>query len=350
MIKKNARDPVLDLLRALAILLVLGRHQTNIEWWHKVGWCGVDLFFVLSGYLVTGLLLDEFRQNGASRPIRFLLRRGFKIYPSYYLFLVVTVVLALSSELPRHWSGLFSEIVFLQNYLPGFMFDHLWSLAVEEHFYFGLAFGLFFLLTADRVRAWPDIVLGTMIVVFLLRTLLVLSVERDYKLLYYGTHARVDSLCFGSLICWWTRYRGYRLKKITVKYKWLILTGIFLSALFVFCSEFSDLRTKTMGFSLVYFGWGGVLLLALLCSKNMSWLKSRPIGILSAIGKNSYATYLWHPVVAIFLVPAILPHTGAAADPLKYTVLYLALSFFVGCLFSRVWETPFLRLRDKWIP
>src|SRR5215211_479046 len=96
----------LDVLRAVAVLLVLGRHVNvvapmpadvpgpvalAIRAWVKVGWTGVDLFFVLSGFLVSGLLFAEYRKNGELRIGRFLIRRGFKIYPPFWVLMAVTL-------------------------------------------------------------------------------------------------------------------------------------------------------------------------------------------------------------------------------------------------------------------
>ncbi|MBA3859957.1 MAG: acyltransferase, partial [Cyanobacteria bacterium PR.3.49] len=97
------RNLQLDLLRALAIILVLGRHMSQtpqdmpdffkmfFEAWRSIGWMGVDLFFVLSGFLISGLIIREFEKHGDFNGLHFLIRRGFKIYPSYYLFLVVAL-------------------------------------------------------------------------------------------------------------------------------------------------------------------------------------------------------------------------------------------------------------------
>src|SRR5258706_12209135 len=96
----RSRNQALDILRGIAILIVLGRHlfflPTDLpppadlffRTWIRCGWAGVDLFFVLSGFLVSGLLFQEFARNGNVAVSRFLIRRGFKIYPAFYVFLV----------------------------------------------------------------------------------------------------------------------------------------------------------------------------------------------------------------------------------------------------------------------
>jgi peptidoglycan/LPS O-acetylase OafA/YrhL len=78
----------LDFLRGIAILLVLLRHIHLFSFTKNMGWIGVDLFFVLSGFLVSGLLFKEYIKFGNIRPKLFLIRRGFKIYPIYFLFYI----------------------------------------------------------------------------------------------------------------------------------------------------------------------------------------------------------------------------------------------------------------------
>ncbi len=85
------RNQTLDVLRAVAVLLVFSRHSTGALLVSHLGWVGVDLFFVLSGFLVSGLLFREYQQDGQLLPGRFLIRRGFKIYPQFYLLVVVTI-------------------------------------------------------------------------------------------------------------------------------------------------------------------------------------------------------------------------------------------------------------------
>src|SRR5215831_18752084 len=90
--RPSPRNAQLDALRAIAVLLVLGRHLPFFPLWIRVGWTGVDLFFVLSGFLISGLLFREYKATGGIRIGRFLVRRGFKIYPAYYLFLTGSVI------------------------------------------------------------------------------------------------------------------------------------------------------------------------------------------------------------------------------------------------------------------
>ena len=79
----SQRNESLDVLRCVAVLLVVGYHMPYYRLWGRIGWIGVDLFFVLSGFLISGLLFREFRDTGSIDVKRFLIRRGLKIYPSF---------------------------------------------------------------------------------------------------------------------------------------------------------------------------------------------------------------------------------------------------------------------------
>src|SRR5438093_10219232 len=112
------RNESLDVLRCVAILLVLGRHAQYYALWGKIGWIGVDLFFVLSGFLISGLLFEDYKAHGTINLRRFVLRRGLKIWPPFIVFLsTIAVIFALgSTAFPRH--GFITSVFFVRNYFP----------------------------------------------------------------------------------------------------------------------------------------------------------------------------------------------------------------------------------------
>ena len=126
----------LDFIRGIAILMVMDFHAPRsiflapFLWlgFHNFGWAGVDIFFVLSGFLIGGLLVKEWKQYRRIDIRRFLIRRGFKIWPQYYVFLLANLLTG-HRTLRQLWGNLLN----IQNYVGGI--PHTWTLAVEEHAY-----------------------------------------------------------------------------------------------------------------------------------------------------------------------------------------------------------------------
>src|SRR5215470_10370022 len=122
------------------ILSELGTHIVLFQqpgWWSRPliygGWIGVDLFFVLSGFLVSGLLFREHLTHQRIEVGSFLARRGLKIYPGFYVLIAVSVLASVAMHRALSAAGVLSEVFFVQNYRRG-LWPHTWSLAVEEHF------------------------------------------------------------------------------------------------------------------------------------------------------------------------------------------------------------------------
>lgn len=321
----------LDVLRCIAVLLVLGRHApvngTISQIWFNGGWLGVDLFFVLSGFLVSGLIFREYKETGKVDITRFLIRRGFKIYPSFWVFLIVSIMLFWNEITYRQILG---EVLFLQNYV-GLISVHTWSLAVEEHFYFGLALAVFMLLRYARsFQNIPTLFVIAAASCFALRALMA-----TYKgVNAFPTHFRIDALFFGVLIsyCWhfhhWDKSR--RLKK----YRYHI--GIFGALLLVpfFIADIANTpEVFVFGLSITYIA-GGLILLSFL-QFDMGRLQ-----ILSKIGMYSYSIYLWHLVIMRVLLRYELSWWATMA-------LYLTGSIGIGIMMSKLIEYPALKLRDR---
>jgi peptidoglycan/LPS O-acetylase OafA/YrhL len=149
------RNRRLDVLRCIAVVLVMLHHGGISHFFSQAGWAGVDLFFVLSGFLISGLLFSEYRKRHAISFKRFFIRRGLKIYPAFYGYLLLTAITSykvLGSMTPP--AQYLHEIFFVQNYWPG-VWNHTWSLAVEEHFYIFLPIFLLVLVRLSLNREDP---------------------------------------------------------------------------------------------------------------------------------------------------------------------------------------------------
>jgi peptidoglycan/LPS O-acetylase OafA/YrhL len=212
----NYRLKELDFLRGIAIILVLLRHIPLLGLVTNMGWIGVDLFFVLSGFLVSGLLFKEYLKFDDLKPKLFLIRRGFKIYPIYYIFYIPYLALII---LKGHFDfrGFMSDMTFTQNYFWGwgYAYQASWSLAVEEHFYFGLTFFLWLLLkrkpTFIHKKGFVITIVSMLVLCLVLRLAANFIFETDSVRLFTMTQFRIDSLLSGVLVSHFYHFRNEQL-------------------------------------------------------------------------------------------------------------------------------------------
>jgi peptidoglycan/LPS O-acetylase OafA/YrhL len=349
----------LDVLRGLAIILVLGSHMYAGDMWAQIGWVGVDLFFVLSGFLVSGLLFKEYKKEAHIKPVRFLIRRGFKIYPAFYIMILVTVGLRLKYTGSVPAGGLLAELFFLQNYFQP-LWWHTWSLAVEEHFYLLLALAFLFLQrgstsNGNPFRHLPKIVVGTALLILGLRILTTLYVT-PWKLNVHNepTHLRLDSLLFGVLLSYFHHFHyDSFFNLVKQRAKTILFTSLVLCSCCLFFPGYSPFMT-TIGFTLLYLGFGGILMTSLYqvielpkpLAKGLS-----PINrMLAFIGVYSYSIYLWHLIVAGVVVDGVRRVSPIKLHYLAEFFLYAVGSIILGIVMSKIIEQPSLSLRDKLFP
>lgn len=339
------RNRSLDILRAVAILLVFCYHSEGALLVSRFGWTGVDLFFVLSGYLVSGLLFREYRLTGGVRPGRFLLRRGFKIYPQFYLLTGVTVVGTYVVANGPVWGQVSAEAFFYQNYARG-LWGHTWSLAVEEHFYLLLCAAVISMARRggeDPFRLLPLWIAGAAAGVLGLRVATWLA---GPEITEYGnvfpSHLRMDSFLGGVLVAYYQVFHPERMREWMRKTApWLAPASIALLAPVSFLKR-EDPFMVTVGFTMV--SWAFVLLL-------LSVLYPvRPMGdgwgsrAMVQLGQMSYAFYLWR-------APVILAGDWIGGMPVNVKLVATFATSFVLAYASTRWvEAPMLRLRDRMVP
>jgi peptidoglycan/LPS O-acetylase OafA/YrhL len=354
----------LDLLRALAVILVIfhhGIHDRLLVGWPEPaagvarllgrgGWIGVDLFFVLSGFLVSGLLFGEYRRRHSLDPVRFLVRRGFKIYPAFYALLAFTIGKALLEGLRLEeisWSNVAAEVFFVQNYAHGVL-PHTWSLAVEEHFYLLAAVTLALMARRGGVDPFRRVpwIFGAL-AVFCLLSRLVAAVGApgyDGYLHLFPTHHRLDGLAFGVLLAyafhfhrgWLDRAAGGREVVLAAGGLSLLLPG------FLFTHSETP-AIYSVGVSAFYLG-SGLLVLALVLRPPA---ESRPVRAIAYVGRHSYSIYLWHFTVIV----NVWRFTGGpgTTTPGRFAAM-VVLSVLVGVAAAKLVELPFLRVRDRFFP
>ena len=356
------RSQTLDLLRAVAVLLVLGRHldldgcqagglvRRGLEAWYRGGWTGVDLFFVLSGFLISGLLFREHQQHGRISYKRFFIRRGLKIYPPFYLLLLVTWGVHWYQTGRLETRGLIVEAFFVQNYFVGW-WSHAWSLAVEEHFYLLLPMILIVLAWAhaarrDKFKLIPWILVGLALLCLGLR--LVVSLRHPYN---FGTHQarthlRIDSLFFGVMLSYFYHYHPAWLPRLRPYRLMLLIPGLFMILpAFIFPVE-TTFFLHTSGMTLLYIGFG-LILMAMLAGPVCQY---RPLSWIAYVGSRSYSIYLWHLPLAFWGVAVVNHFFGGFGSWWLYAGFYLGGAVVVGIAMSELAEYPVIRLRDRMFP
>ena len=357
------RNKRLDILRCIAVFAVMLSHSGDFV--HlEAGWAGVDLFFVLSGFLISGLLFTEYKKRGVINGTslkRFFVRRGLKIYPPFYAFLLLTYpVLAFYLRAGVPLRSYLHEVFFIMNYRPG-IWEYSWSLAVEEHFYIFLPLFLFLLVRLSRqgddpFRAIPFAAVMIAVLCIAFRGYATYLSGPEFHITYVGTHDRMDALFCGVCVGYLYHFRPATLDRLMGSaWNRLVIAAASVALLSsIFLYKRSTSFFTTFGFSFVYLGFAGVLLLSLYVH---GLLRGRVAGIAAAIGSAaayvgaySYSVYLWHGPSGAWL-PGLFRRTlGHPTSGVGRFAVYVVGSFVVGITMSKLIEYPILRLRDRWMP
>jgi peptidoglycan/LPS O-acetylase OafA/YrhL len=364
--------PALDGLRGIAILLVMVNHFTLYGVMRpdsvvdKVfyatatsGWCGVDLFFVLSGFLITGILLDTRQSEHYFR--NFYMRRALRIFPLYYLALAVFFVIVphlgatgnpmLSSPIEDqswYWTYLINIQIGLEGWPSNPLLAHFWSLAVEEQFYLIWPLLVFWLGRRQILTVCVGLIVCTAIVRVGLRWMDLPTAA------YVLTPARMDSLAVGSMLAALARSPG----------AWAILTRYASPAVLVFGTTllFAFIVSRGLRAEGALMQTAGYPLLAFLSASIMVIALSAPAGsVVSALlthpfltftGRISYGLYVVHHPITLYLQPGVtwirqMPEVLGSQIPRQWLFWVMAgsFSFAVAGLLWRFYESPLLRLK-----
>jgi peptidoglycan/LPS O-acetylase OafA/YrhL len=320
------------------------------------GWIGVDLFFVLSGYLIGGQLLAPLARDKSINLGRFFARRAFRIMPAYFVVLGIYFLFRSWREYPQMAQPLWKFLFSVQNIAlhGGTAFSHAWSLAVEDQFYLALPFILLFL--NRRPKAALIVSMGIVIGGVLLRTFLAYQDLSDAGVsfrgfqawIYYPTWTRLDPLVFGVALAAIEKFRSQWWKRLTACAVWLWLPALALISYALWLGEGDSISVTSCiwQFPLVATGMAGLLV----CAQS-DRLPLRQIAIPGAafIASIAYSAYLVqklviHGAARFCLTHNITPTSIAAVVGVEFCVYAVAtLLFFVV-------ERPFLQLRHRIAP
>ena len=364
--------PALDGLRAIAVMMGFGDHINYLP----MGWIGVDIFFVLSGFLITGILWNS--RNDAHRFKTFYVRRGLRIFPVDYAvwltFLLTTPLFHfqwdwnmlswplyvancsqyfdLASFSGDHeWGVIIAHLLFEGRYHSlSLLIVHFWSLCVEEQFYLLWPLAVFFLGTKRRILIACAVAVACVPALRIAAYFLLPKILIENDILYFGTVFRADALLLGGF------FAILRTVRPVERFGWRLLSvsGFCLAAMYGFVSSrhptswaIEEPWISTVGFTFVDLAAASLVLLAL-DAKSFAYrlLSLKP---LRWLGVRSYGFYIFHfPVLSVVSVAtARLPgREGEFIFPVASFLVTLGLS----ALSFRYLEKPFLRMKDRFVP
>jgi peptidoglycan/LPS O-acetylase OafA/YrhL len=357
----TARLRGLDLLRAAAIVLVMMSHYTGFVAqapvfgvMGSIGWAGVDLFFVLSGYLIGNQILAPIARGEDFSLKVFFARRLLRTLPNYYLVLAVYLLVPHSpiagSSLPPLWQMLsFTQNVGLAY---GQTFSHSWSLCIEEQFYVVLPLAVLALARVGRFARLGWWVLGGAIALGIAaRAAAWLNHGHDAFMaeVYYSSFGRFDELLPGVAIAMLRNFHPAAFARLQKQANALFAAGL-LAAIAVLACIRQDWPgtgiTTAFGFSLLAMSFGLLTCAALGPGCVLNRLRVPGAGKLALW---SYAVYLAHKPVFMALRPWCVRAGIDTHAPLAIAAI-MAAGVFAGWLLYRCVETPFMRLRSRWYP
>ena len=358
---KSKYLPSIDSLRALAVLAVIIYH-VDVNYLPG-GFLGVDLFFVLSGYLISSLIIKEFRKTGTVNLYNFYIRRARRLLPAVYFMITVgLVVMVLFNEVllrkshldaifgyiySSNWWYIFHKLDYFDSFGAQSPFKHLWSLAIEEQFY--MIFPLLFLLVNGKKKSKDGtyklnknflyVVLG-LILVSLIAHILLFDINNISRI-YFGTDTRAFSLLVGvvgAILYPMERLHSKVTPQQNMIYSILSLVSIAgLITVMIYTSEYNTWLYR-----------GGFLLVAILgliviiSSGKQHTLMSKLLSFkpIVFIGKISYSLYLWHFPVLVLTTPV-----SEIGNPnIFFVILRIVLTFAVAIVSYVFVETPIRKL------
>jgi peptidoglycan/LPS O-acetylase OafA/YrhL len=353
--------PSLDGIRALAVLAVIAshipvllsyQHPTPWSWLNKFisgGFLGVDVFFVLSGFLITSLLLKEHSRFGRIKLSHFFARRALRLFPALYVLLAIDFLIAIyeKTSLSGQWNITWVTVLYMNNWYfvwsslrtgpADFQTNlgHLWSLSVEEQFYLVWPVFIFLIMKLKRVKIFLPLFIILLIALVAIRRTMLWYDNNFYLEILIRTDARLDSLLVGALLAICFRYIQISSKMLC----WAAYISLPIFAVIAHQGPESPFF-YTFGFTIVAL----LVFIMIYASVEQAWGVNKFLERkwLTFIGRISYGLYLWHFVVFTFLSK----HFFVGPRVMRISVGLLS-TFAITLLSWFFIEKPFLRLKDR---
>jgi len=347
--------PALDGLRGIAILLVYFYHLGGLLFGSRSafvtnGFLGVDVFFVLSGFLITTLLLEEWNREGEISLRNFYWRRFCRLIPALAFFLLTVVIVSTFTLSQDDASGVrrsaLHALFYSTNWITAYRFGlvaeplgHMWSLAMEEQFYLLWPTLLVFLLRRKASRRIIAGITVTAIVIICLHRMALTASDVWVHRIYSGPDTRADSLlvgCLVSMVLVWGIMPATRIFRITLS----ILVIVAVLVIGTYLSDFiSGWSLASHGFTSFALAVGAVILYLMHSQPRILTLALEPRALVW-LGRRSYGVYLWH-------VPALLVLRAAPGPAWVRALIATMLLVGIAALSFHFIEQPFLKLKEQ---
>ncbi|EGQ3504339.1 acetyltransferase [Staphylococcus pseudintermedius] len=306
--------PGLDGVRAVAVIAIIIYHLN--PQWLSGGFLGVDTFFVISGYLITSLLLTEYHYTGKIELMSFWLRRVKRLIPAVLFLVMGVIVLSLifmPTEIQKVRADSIAAIFYVSNwwyimqnvdYFEQFAVQplkHLWSLAIEEQFYLVFPIVLLSLLSFIRRLKSIRIIFLILLVISMIAMMVLYVPNENVARVYFGTDTRIQTLLMGVLLA--LVWPPFQLKaKVNRQMRTMIDTaGVVGLAILFICFKFVS-ETNSILYYGGFFLISTVTLLVIASSVHPSGYFAKFLGnkVFTFIGSRSYSLYLWHyPIIVL---------------------------------------------------
>lgn len=368
---KRFYRPEIDGLRFIAFLMIFFDHtlisfidnNSLIFSFYNSGFLnfGVDLFFILSSFLITKLLVMEFSSYKTIDIKSFLIRRSLRIYPLYFLAILIgalifPIFLKHPSVFPYGSDDYLNNIIKI-NLIPHIFFfanntmrytgainqyfSHLWTISIEEQFYIFWPFILFYFLTNSNYKKLIYFLTSALFLMLIMRFYHTTFLNSPHPIVYMGTSTRLDGFAIGAIIAL-KNESNYKNKTLPFQ---LVLALLILSIYFILPNPLTSISTSNIfSYTLIAIGFG--LIIDTLISKEKSAInKFLGSKTLSYLGKISYGLYMFHVPVFLVIQQIDMTNLNKSYIPLASLTAHFIITFTFAFISYNIFEKPFLKMK-----